>query len=154
PWSLLLPGLFRFLLCRSPRAAARRPAALGLFLLAWTWGLLFFSVSGCKRASYVLPLIPPLALTLGRYLAQLAPAWAAEWRSLLRPGRLAGGANALILVLSLGIVVLAWNNQLLGLLPAGLAAAGALGLLAALRFAPLRSWPAVASLTFGLLLGG
>jgi dolichol-phosphate mannosyltransferase len=68
PWTLLLPGLVRFLARRSPRAAARRPAALGFVLLAFLWSLLFFSASGCKRPTYILPVMPPLALALGCYL--------------------------------------------------------------------------------------
>src|SRR5262249_27809275 len=71
PWTLLLPGLVRWLLLRPGTEAAReRPAALGLFLLASLWGLVFFSLAGSKRAAYVLPLLPPLALAGGRYLAR------------------------------------------------------------------------------------
>jgi 4-amino-4-deoxy-L-arabinose transferase-like glycosyltransferase len=72
PWTLLLPGLVRALVRRRGRAAARRPAALGPVVLAFTWSLLFFSVSGCKRATYILPAMPPLALALGWYLEAVA----------------------------------------------------------------------------------
>ncbi len=68
PWTLLLPGFARFLGRYSGRAAARRPAGLGPILLAFAWSLLFFSASGCKRATYILPAMPPLALALGCYL--------------------------------------------------------------------------------------
>jgi len=71
PWSLLLPGLLLFLLRKSPQNAARRSPALGFFLLAGLWGLLFFSLAGCKRAVYILPTMPPLALAFGYYLGQL-----------------------------------------------------------------------------------
>ncbi len=57
PWTLLLPGLLR-----------HRTPALGFVLLSAGWGLLFFSLSGCKRAVYILPALPPLALALGCYL--------------------------------------------------------------------------------------
>ncbi len=153
PWSLLLPGLLLFLARRSVRTSTRRPAALGLFLLAWVWGLLFLSLSGCKRAGYVLPVIPPLALTLGCYLAQRLPLQRARvW--LLRPSLLAGRASALSVVLCLGIVVLAWNNRLVGAQPAVGVASALLGLLLLLRLQPMRSWPTCAALTFVLLLGG
>ncbi len=71
PGSLLLPALVRFLTRHSQRVAVRRPAALGFFLLSFVWGLLIFSASGCKRPTYVLPLMPPLALALGCYLNML-----------------------------------------------------------------------------------
>src|SRR5205823_5146991 len=72
PWTLLLPGLVRWLLRRPGEPEARRrPAALGVFLLAAIWGLLFYSLSGCKRAVYVVPVLPPLALALGCYLHHL-----------------------------------------------------------------------------------
>lgn len=64
PWTLLLPGLIR-------RQLRRGGANPGFFLLAAGWGLLFFSLSGCKRAVYVLPVLPPLALALGCHLDRL-----------------------------------------------------------------------------------
>ena len=73
PWTLLLPDLVRHLCRRSRRTAQRRPAALGFFLLAGLWGLLFFSLSGCKRTVYILPVLPPLALALGSYLDLILP---------------------------------------------------------------------------------
>ncbi len=73
PWTLLLPGFVRYLARRSPRAARRRPAALGFFLLSALWCVLFFSASGCKRPAYILPAMPPLALALGCYLNVLVP---------------------------------------------------------------------------------
>jgi 4-amino-4-deoxy-L-arabinose transferase-like glycosyltransferase len=73
PWTLLLPALVRFLSRRA--SAARRPAALGFALLAAGWCVLFFSLAGSKRAGYILPALPPLALAMGCYLdAVLAPA--------------------------------------------------------------------------------
>jgi 4-amino-4-deoxy-L-arabinose transferase-like glycosyltransferase len=74
PWTLLLPGLLRFLARHSARTANRRPAALGFFLLAFVWPLLFYSLAGCKRAVYILPALPPLALALGCYLDAVLPA--------------------------------------------------------------------------------
>jgi dolichol-phosphate mannosyltransferase len=65
PWSLLLVPLFQMLARRSGTAPTQQPPALGFYLLAFLWGLLFFSLAGCKRAAYILPVIPPLALVLG-----------------------------------------------------------------------------------------
>src|SRR5207237_5910008 len=65
PWTLLVP-LAIFL---ARRSAARRPQALGFFLLAFLWCLGFYSAAGCKRAGYILPAMPLLALLLGTYLA-------------------------------------------------------------------------------------
>jgi 4-amino-4-deoxy-L-arabinose transferase-like glycosyltransferase len=78
PWTLLVPGLFKDLIARvrawandpaahAARLAGRRPAAMGFLVLAAIWGLVFFSASGCKRPSYILPVMPPLALALGCY---------------------------------------------------------------------------------------
>jgi 4-amino-4-deoxy-L-arabinose transferase-like glycosyltransferase len=69
PASLLLPGLARFLVSADPAAARRRTPELGLLLLAGGWCVLFFSLSGSKLATYVLPAFPPLALALGAYVA-------------------------------------------------------------------------------------
>jgi 4-amino-4-deoxy-L-arabinose transferase-like glycosyltransferase len=64
PWTLLLPGLVLHLRRRVPPPSR----ALGFFLLAGLWSLAFFSASGCKRPSYILPAMPPLALALGCFL--------------------------------------------------------------------------------------
>jgi 4-amino-4-deoxy-L-arabinose transferase-like glycosyltransferase len=74
PWSLVALPFVRHLMRRSGGAARRRPAALGLFLLAFLWCFAFFSLSGCKRQGYILPAFPCLALVLGTYLAN-AFAW-------------------------------------------------------------------------------
>ncbi len=68
PWSLLLPGMVRLLAERGPAPRPARTGALGFFLIVAVWGFAFFSASGCKRPSYILPVMPPLALALGAYL--------------------------------------------------------------------------------------
>jgi 4-amino-4-deoxy-L-arabinose transferase-like glycosyltransferase len=68
PWTLLLPWLVVHLRSRVPAVREQRTGALGFFLLAGLWGLVFFSASGCKRPSYILPAMPPLALALGCYV--------------------------------------------------------------------------------------
>jgi hypothetical protein len=69
PASLLLISFARFLLSADPEAARRRSPELGLLLLAGSWCVLFFSLSGCKLATYVLPAFPPLALALGTFVS-------------------------------------------------------------------------------------
>jgi 4-amino-4-deoxy-L-arabinose transferase-like glycosyltransferase len=68
PWTLLLPWFVKHLVGRVPPALPQRTGALGVFLLTGLWCLAFFSASGCKRPSYILPAMPPLALALGCYV--------------------------------------------------------------------------------------
>lgn len=71
-----------------------------LFLLLWA-GLvfLFFSASSSKLVPYILPVFPPLALLIGRYMA-------AAWDSRDFPGLRAGYAAVLIASLILAAAVL------------------------------------------------
>jgi 4-amino-4-deoxy-L-arabinose transferase-like glycosyltransferase len=66
---LLLP-FARFLGCGDAQTAAKRCPALGFMLLAALWCVLFFSLSGCKLPTYILPAFPFLALALGAFLAR------------------------------------------------------------------------------------
>jgi 4-amino-4-deoxy-L-arabinose transferase-like glycosyltransferase len=68
PWILLLPGLARYV-ARRWRRRPQRPPALGFCMLAFLWGVAFFSAAGCKRATYILPALPPFALALGAYFS-------------------------------------------------------------------------------------
>lgn len=90
PWTLLLPALAVFVGSR----ARQRPAALGFFLLAFAWCLVFFSLAGCKRPYYLLPAMPPLALALGCYLDAAFTRAARRWNStekwILHPNGIAG----------------------------------------------------------------
>jgi len=72
-----------------------------LFFLLWA-GLvfLFFSASSSKLAPYILPVFPPLALLIGRYLA-------AAWDSRDFPGLLAGYSVFLVASLLLAAAFLA-----------------------------------------------
>jgi len=155
PWTLLLPGFVRFLARRSLRAARRRPAALGFFLLSALWCLLFFSASGCKRPAYILPAMPALALAVGCYLNVLVPRAARmtdsgllllwRWRT-----RAARQATILVLALALGIVALAGLKQMVRpglLLMLGSLAAGGLVLCNKRRI----SWGGCAAITFAVL---
>jgi hypothetical protein len=69
PGTLLLPAFLRFLGTGNPEAAARRTPALGFVLLAGLWCVLFYSLSGSKLPTYILPAFPLLALALGHFLA-------------------------------------------------------------------------------------
>jgi len=72
PWiGLLFPALRAGM----PRWQTRHAHREELFLLLWA-GLVFafFSVSGSKLIPYILPMLPPSALLLGRYLAPAEPA--------------------------------------------------------------------------------
>ena len=73
PWTLLLIQLVPYLLRKSRRAGQRRPAALGMFVLAFAWCVLFFSLSGCKRQGYILPALPLLALIVGTFVTHGLP---------------------------------------------------------------------------------
>lgn len=70
PATLLAWPLLRFLASGDPETAAKRCPELGLLLLVAGWCVLFFSLSGSKLPTYVLPAFPPLALAVGYFLAQ------------------------------------------------------------------------------------
>jgi 4-amino-4-deoxy-L-arabinose transferase-like glycosyltransferase len=89
PASLLLVPMGRFLLSGDPDTVRRRCPELGWVLLTAGWCVLFFSLSGCKLPTYVLPAFPPLALGLGYYLTE------SRWQ---RP-RLLWAGSALMVVL-------------------------------------------------------
>jgi len=70
PWTTLLPGLLRFGMGREGRGSLQ---SRRLLLLWAVFIFLFFSKSGSKLPSYILPMFPALALLAGHYLAQLQP---------------------------------------------------------------------------------
>jgi dolichol-phosphate mannosyltransferase len=161
PWTLLLVPLLSFLGGRSFSIARHRSPALGFYLLAALVSLIFFSISGCKRAGYILPVLPPLALALGCYLTSGVP-WAVvacrigSAELTRRFGRLPFGANLLVLALGCGgsIVTLAFGLWKLGpaLAFGGLMAAAFVLLLRYRRtWAPQTSWALCAGTTFVLL---
>jgi 4-amino-4-deoxy-L-arabinose transferase-like glycosyltransferase len=69
PALLLLVPLLRFLGGGDLEAASRRTPELGFVVLAGLWCVLFYSLSGSKLPTYILPAFPPLALTMGYFLA-------------------------------------------------------------------------------------
>jgi hypothetical protein len=68
PASLWLIPFVRFLFSPQPAVFEQRCPELGYLLLCGGWCILFFSLSGCKLPTYILPAFPPLALALGYYL--------------------------------------------------------------------------------------
>jgi dolichol-phosphate mannosyltransferase len=117
PWTLLLPGLISWQLRRSKKSASWRWVSIRFFLLSAGWGVLFFSLSGCKRATYILPILPPLALSLGSYVDVLLR---------LRSQKLARSATLLILAIGAAGSVTAAISGLLPWRIAGLLATVAL----------------------------
>jgi 4-amino-4-deoxy-L-arabinose transferase-like glycosyltransferase len=97
PWT----GVFLWRLPSAWRHAEPTPAGFSWprFCLVWCgFVFAFFSASGSKLPSYILPMFPPAALVLGAELARLSP------RALLPfVGLLVGSTLALFVV-----VVLAW----------------------------------------------
>jgi dolichol-phosphate mannosyltransferase len=109
PWSLLLPAFVWYLFKRPGPDGPRRPAALGMYLLAALWSFGFYSLAGSKRAGYILPALPPLALALGCYLdsiVQVLVRSSPETVALRRRARVfAVRLPSLILVASAGIAL-------------------------------------------------
>jgi 4-amino-4-deoxy-L-arabinose transferase-like glycosyltransferase len=69
PATLLLIPFLRYLFSGRADIAKRRCPELGFALLACGWCVLFFSLSGCKLPTYVLPAYPFLTLALGYFLS-------------------------------------------------------------------------------------
>jgi 4-amino-4-deoxy-L-arabinose transferase-like glycosyltransferase len=69
PVALLAPGLLRFLLSGQSGDVQQRSQELGYLLLVGGSCVLFFSLSGCKLPTYVLPAFAPLCLAAGCVIA-------------------------------------------------------------------------------------
>jgi 4-amino-4-deoxy-L-arabinose transferase-like glycosyltransferase len=74
PATLLVLPLTRYLGTGNARISATRSPALGFALLAGMWCVVFFSLSGSKLPTYILPALPFLALALGHFLVH------SDWR--------------------------------------------------------------------------
>jgi 4-amino-4-deoxy-L-arabinose transferase-like glycosyltransferase len=70
PGTLLLWAFARHLSAADPDSAQKRSPALGFWLLAGVWCVAFFSCSGCKLPTYILPAFPCLTLALGDFIAR------------------------------------------------------------------------------------
>jgi 4-amino-4-deoxy-L-arabinose transferase-like glycosyltransferase len=68
PWMFALPGAIANAWEKEAGMRGARPLT---FALLWSFFIVaFFSLSGSKLPAYILPAFPPLALVLGRYLAE------------------------------------------------------------------------------------
>jgi len=92
PGTLAAIGFVRFLFSGDAVLSRWRSPALGFMILGGGWCLLFFSLSGCKLPTYILPAFPPLALALGCYLAH------SSWERSIWPKVIGGAAFVLLCV--------------------------------------------------------
>ena len=140
PASLLFPALAIFLISRREEIRRLRSPPLGFLALAAGWVVVFFSLSGSKLPTYILPAIPPLCLLLGRVCdgvllpgASVLAAWRPaflNWMSALFPRWAALGAGAATLA-SVSADVLLGNDAWLGQAVAIMAGCLAVGLVVA-----------------------
>ncbi len=100
PASLLLVPFIRFLLTAENAVARQRSFELGFMLLAGGWCVFFFSMSGCKLPTYILPAFPPLCLALGSYIA--GSGWANRWLTWF------GAASGFLLLIAGHYVLVPW----------------------------------------------
>jgi 4-amino-4-deoxy-L-arabinose transferase-like glycosyltransferase len=91
PATLLTVPFLRFLFSGEETQARRRTPALGFVLLAGGWCVLFFTLSGCKLPTYILPAFPFLTLAVGAYLS------GSQWAQTRWPAVVAGCSFALLL---------------------------------------------------------
>jgi 4-amino-4-deoxy-L-arabinose transferase-like glycosyltransferase len=87
PWAFAMPAAIRHA-WREPLPDTRQRENNTPLRLALLWSgfvVLFFSISGSKLPAYVLPAFPPLAMVLGRYLAEASPRRLALWTALTVP---------------------------------------------------------------------
>ena len=93
PWMFAMPAAVLHA-WREETGAAFQPLRI---TLAWcAFVVLFFSASGSKLPAYVLPVFPPLALVLGRYLMVAPERRLALWSGLVIP-------------VAIALVVVAWR---------------------------------------------
>ena len=93
PWMFAMPAAI-VSAWREEKGAAFQPLRI---TLAWcAFVVLFFSASGSKLPAYVLPVFPPLALVLGRYL-------------MIAPERRLALWSGLVIPVAIALVVVAWR---------------------------------------------
>jgi dolichol-phosphate mannosyltransferase len=155
PWSLLLLPLGRLLGRRITPRSLCRPPALGFFLIAFLWGLGFYSFAGSKRPGYILAAMPPLALALGCYLDVWLTA-TTRAVAMLSCSRFAFRATLAVLGTAIVASLLLPSAGLLQpTTSVGLACGGLLASVAVYRFGYLRkpalAWAMCGGITFGVL---
>jgi dolichol-phosphate mannosyltransferase len=156
PWALFLPGFARFLARKDLSAALSRSPALGFCLLSAGWTVFFFSAAGCKRAVYLLPAMPPLALAFGCYLDFLLPRGLPTFEALRQRGvTIASRATLAVLALALAVVSVAVVKGVLRPLPAtGFVAVSLIGMIYLMWRRPGISWAVCLATTFAVLYMG
>ena len=103
PGTFLLYAFVRYLISANEATIATRPPALGFWLLAGLWCLAFFSVSGSKLPTYILPAFPCIALALGHFVAHT------RWqRSLITRSGVAVAAAVLVFA---NYIAIPWYAQ-------------------------------------------
>src|SRR5207247_2003680 len=126
PWTLLLWPCGATLLRKGQASASQQPPLVKFALFASLWSLLFFSLSGSKRAGYILPALPPLAVVLGWYLdfsLRFISVREAYLRWSVNASSLGWRIAGLMPILGLGGTITAWQTALLSL-PLALASGG------------------------------
>lgn len=150
PWSLLLLAprrLRRFAM----RVVQRRTSAATLYCVLWAGVVFaFFSLSGSKLATYILPMFCPLALLAARYFEAVI---AGRRVTILRRGCIALGGLAVVLVIGALVILVAISDPRARLLIGQLFGGGlVLGLTAAGAWRCLRR-DAVGACFATLILG-
>lgn len=90
PGTLLLYAYARYLMSGDTEKAGSRTPAQGFFLMAGLWCVFFFSMSGCKLPTYILPAFPCLCLALGDFVART------KWNNAVVTRTGVGGMAALL----------------------------------------------------------
>jgi hypothetical protein len=91
PGTILLAAYFWKLLRSAPEDGANRSSAGGFWLLTGAWCVFFFSCSGSKLPTYILPAYPFLCLAVGEFVART------KWNTAIRTRALVGGMAAFLL---------------------------------------------------------
>jgi len=153
PWSMFLlapRALGRFAM----RLLKRQTSAATLFCVLWAGVVfVFFSLSGSKLATYILPMFCPLALLAARFFEQVI----ADGRTpLLRRGCVALTVFALVLAIAADVTALVANDERIRMvLPYAWSGATVLLLAAATAFTLARrnmQQASLATLVLGMLL--
>jgi len=76
PGSLLLPTLGTYLFGSIARHRSDRTEELGFLVVSGVWIVFFFSLSGCKLPTYVLPALPMFCLAIGKMLDDTSDSFA------------------------------------------------------------------------------
>ncbi len=91
PGTILLVAYFYRLVRGGSEAASTRSLAGGFWLLTGLWCVFFFSCSGSKLPTYILPAYPFLCLVLGEYIART------RWNSAVSTRAMIGVMASLVL---------------------------------------------------------